>query len=140
MKVKCLYNKIDPTLHNGKVAAWANNSELEITVGETYVVLAIAKSDFWNGIIYFVLGDERNTFPLSFPAELFEIVDTKVSKYWNFPLSHIESLAQIDVNADEIISFKEWSVEKGSFYERLLDDHPRELEIFMSYVEKMTAE
>lgn len=140
MKVKCLFEKMDPTIHDKKLVDWANNSELELTVGKVYIVLAIAKSDLWAGLIYFVLGDDRDTFPLSFPTELFEIVDSNISKYWDFHLSHIESLSQIEIGSDDIISFKEWSLEKDFFYEKLLNEDAKEVRIFENYKEKMLSE
>jgi hypothetical protein len=86
------------------------------------------------------MGDESNNFPLAFPAELFEIVDNKISKYWNFNLDRVESLSQIRIENNDIISFKEWSAEKDAFYEKILEEDVREVKIFNFFKNKMLEE
>ena len=138
MKIKCLVDIVIPEIHDEKIVQWAKKSELEITIGKVYVVFAITK--FFDIFFYYILGDERNIFPLAFPAELFEIIDNRISKYWDFDLPRVESLSQIKIENNDIISFKEWSVEKDSFYEKILEEHVREMEIFNFFKEKILME
>lgn len=43
MKIKCLVDIVTPDLHDERIVQWAKKSELEITMGKVYVVLAITK-------------------------------------------------------------------------------------------------
>lgn len=138
MKVKCLFDKVTPEIHDERIVQWAKRSELEITKGRIYVVFAITK--FFDVFFYYLQGDESNSFPLAFPAELFEIIDNRISKYWDFNFARVESLSQIRIENNDIISFKEWSVEKDEFYEKILEGEPRELEVFNFYKGKMLEE
>ncbi|OQP42074.1 hypothetical protein A4H97_34120 [Niastella yeongjuensis] len=138
MKVKCLVDKVIPEIHDKRVVQWAEKSELEITKGRIYVVFAITK--LFNVLFYYLQGDEINSFPLAFPAELFEVIDNRISKYWDFSLARIDSLSQIRIENNDIISFKEWSEEKDEFYEKILEGDARELKIFNFYKDKMLEE
>ncbi|HEY8954840.1 hypothetical protein [Chitinophaga sp.] len=138
MKIKCLTENIKADHHNEKLIEWAKNTELEITEGNIYVVLAISK--YFDVYFYYILGDESTTYPLAFPAELFEIIDSRVSQCWDLELRNIESLSKLNIRNNEVISFKEWSNENDFFYEKLLDKNAKEVSIFESYKNKMLQE
>ena len=138
MKIKCISETLKTGVHDEGIVKWANKSELEITQGKIYVVLAISK--YLDTIFFYILGDESNKYPLAFPSELFEIVDSSVSSYWNTDLKKILSPGDIEIKNSDVISFKEWSVAKDSFYENLLEENEREISVFNTYRDKMMVE
>jgi hypothetical protein len=138
MKVKCITETLKQGVYNQKIVEWAKKSELEITQGKIYVVLAISK--YLDALFYYILGDESESYPLAFPSELFEIVESKISKYWDTNLKQIISLEDIEIKNNDIISFKEWAINKDIFYENLLEENENEVAIFNSYKDKMILE
>lgn len=138
MKVKCISNKVDLEKMNW-LKEWYNASrELELTVEETYVVLAIAK--YSNHLFYYVLADDIGDFPLAFPCHLFEVEDYNISKYWDTKLKLTQLLTGTDIGNQEIISFSEWSIKGDVFYENLLEGGKYETNLFINYRDKMTKE
>jgi hypothetical protein len=71
MKVSCVSDNISSENSPSSIVGWANNTELEITVGETYTVLAITK--LFDVIFYYILSDASDEYPLSFPHYLFKV-------------------------------------------------------------------
>lgn len=138
MKVRCICDKISNNNSSSAIVEWSNNTDLEITVGKTYTVFAITK--FFDVIFYYILGDESDKYPLSFPHYLFMIVDNKISKYWDTSLSIIEKPELIKIENGEVISFKEWAFKKDMFYENLLEENLNEVSLFFSYRDKMLCE
>ncbi|KPH11526.1 hypothetical protein [Chryseobacterium sp. ERMR1:04] len=136
MKVKCISKQI--LSDNKLLAEWAIHSELEITVNKEYTVFAIGK--YLNALFYYILGDESNSYPLSFPAQLFQIIDSRVSKYWETNLVKINSWEDLDIQDGDIISFREWTVKGDSFYENLLNEQRSEVFLFNNYCDKILNE
>ncbi|WP_309609114.1 hypothetical protein [Flavobacterium sp.] len=138
MKVKCLIENIDPVIHNKKLVEWSNNSELEITQGKIYTVIAISKySDI---LFYNIIGDESGNYPLAFPVDLFEIIDNRVSKYWNVLIEKIGDITELELQNNDVISFNEWTLKKDCFYENLLEQEKHEISVFKNYKDKMFFE
>lgn len=138
MKVKCLIETIDPMIHNKKLVEWTKSSELEITQGKIYTVLAISKySDIF---FYYIIGDESDNYPLAFPVDLFEVIDNRVSKYWDVHIEKIDSIDELELQNNDVISFKEWTLNKDSFYENLLEEEKHEMSVFDIYKDKMLFE
>lgn len=139
MIVKCLIDRITKEKMDPRFYEWAKTEEqLEITVDKLYVVLAIAKYN--DHYFYYLIGDERYDYPLAFPVELFEVSDNRISKFWDCSFSRFNSFDQFKIKNDEIVSFKNWSLQGGLFYERVLEDDKQALEIFFNYREKIMSE
>lgn len=138
MKVRCLTNEISPEIHERSLVEWANGTALEITRGKVYIVLAVTK--YFDKYFFFIMGDESKEYPLAFPAELFEIVDNKVSKYWDCNFTTLKSLDQLNIGNNDICSFTEWKNQKDQFYEDVLEEEKNALIIFNQYRDKMLAE
>ena len=137
MKVKCIKdranNSYDP------IFDWARTMEqVDISKGGIYTVLAITKDD--NKYFYYLLGDESNEYPLPFPSQMFEIIDSRVSKYWEYELATISTIEKLNINEDEVISFPEWSLRKGFFYGEVIEEDPIALSIFFKYRDLMLVE
>jgi hypothetical protein len=138
MKVSCISNNISSKNSPPSIVEWANNTELEITVGETYTVLAITK--LFGVIFYYILSDASDEYPLSFPCYLFKIENSKISKYWHTSLDKVEDLESIKIGNGDVISFIEWSSNKDMFYENLLEGNQNEVRLFSEYKHKILHE
>ncbi|MDI3322742.1 hypothetical protein [Pinibacter soli] len=137
MKIRCLVDVIDST-QRLELRNWSNGSELELTKDKIYVVLAISK--FEDIFYYYIIGDETANYPLPFPIELFEVIDDRISKYWDCKLNNLLSLNDLNLKNDGVVSFSEWTLEKNFFYEKILEGDSRTLKLFDFYVDKMTKE
>ena len=121
MKVKCISNKerTDPS------------SLYEfLEVGKEYNVYGMVVS--FGQVCYYICDRMHNEFPIAIPADLFEIVDRRLSRYWIFGF----------INAFENYPFwifPEWLTERY-FQNKLTDWEDREMGIFKSYRELMDLE
>jgi hypothetical protein len=138
MKIKCINDSISIENSSQALIEWANNSEMEITVGKTYVVFAISK--YFETIFYYILGDESENYPLAFPSNLFQIIDYNISKYWITSSSEFKNPENIKIENGEIISFKEWVLRGDKFYENLLEEVKEDVKIFNNYRDKILNE
>lgn len=138
MKIKCINDSILPENSSQVLVEWANNSDLEISIGKTYVVFAISK--YLGTIFYYILGDETENYPLAFPNNLFEVTDYTQSKYWINPLKKLNDSEDIQIESGEIISFEEWVLKGDRFYEQLLEEKKEEVKIFNNYRELILNE
>lgn len=134
MKVVCIGNsgEILPTIYLDPKAGVSKDREFPLTVGKQYVVyaLAIRKNQIW-----YYLADDHDLYcyPAGHPAPLFEVVDTRLSKYWRYALTpqHLDHLA--------LFAFTEW-VSDEYFYDRLTDCKEAEVSIYRKMRSLMEAE
>lgn len=139
MKIKCVYDRVNPEIHDRWLVDWANTLEqLELTIGKVYIVLAIAK--YSGKLYYYIMGDESDNYPLAFPIELFEIYDSKISKYWDSDLSSIKSFEEVSLQDHEVYSFSQWRLQKDLFYENILEENKQTISVFNDFKEKMMTE
>ncbi len=138
MTIRCTCNYVSNENSPSPIVKWANNTELEISVGEIYTVLAITK--LFDEIFYYILSDESDEYPLAFPYHLFELEDNRISKYWDAFTGEIENPNSINIANGDVISFKEWSLKKDLFYENLLEGNSNEVGLFFRYRNKMLSE
>lgn len=104
----------------------------ELIIGEEYTVygLVFMKNKPW----YLLCYDENDYFPTHYPVELFEVIDKRVSKYWQ--------LADYSMEVGQkwaMIVIREWA-ENRMFYENLSNDEEEELMIFQKYKKLMDEE
>lgn len=138
MKIRCINEFISSENSSQTLIDWVNNSELEITLGKIYTVLAISK--YMDIIFYYIISDLSDFYPLAFPSNLFQIEDNHISQYWQTSLRQIDSLNQINIENGEVISFKEWVLNGDKFYENLLEESKEEVKIFDYYKNKILNE
>ncbi|TAF57385.1 MAG: hypothetical protein EAZ59_29470, partial [Oscillatoriales cyanobacterium] len=74
--------------------------------------------------------DNYSYYPIQTPAPLFEVVDNRVSKYWQFML---------EPNGVLRFAFEQWFTD-AYFYDKLTDQEEAEVEIFDKVKELMDAE
>jgi hypothetical protein len=102
-----------------------SDGQTNLVQNEEYCVYGIAFRD--NHPWYYLCLGEDDDSPTAYPAELFKIIDGKLSSYWM--LSTEESS----------IVFEEWAND-SSFYERLVDDDPTAIAQFKRYQTLMNNE
>lgn len=130
MKIRCIANTgaslpdeyIEPAI------GYTKQIQFSLTVGSEYVVYAFRE---WRGTIwYYICDDNYSYYPMQNPAPLFEVVDSRVSRYWRFELSP---------NGVLIIAFEQWFTDPF-FYDKLTDQEEVEVGIFDRVKELMDAE
>jgi hypothetical protein len=145
MLVRCITNRIDAFAENSDLYKSLKNSYrlpdgiVHLTPAMEYVVYAISFDDMFPR--FFVADDVFSSYPISYLAPFFEVVDERFSRYWGFlgaqkKWSEIESLPL----AGKILSVKEWMQRGQRFYENLVDGGKKEEEIFYYYKELMDLE
>ncbi len=130
MKIRCIANTgaslpddyIEPAI------GYTKDIQFSLTIGKEYVVYAFRE---WQGSIwYYICDDNYSYYPMENPAPMFEVVDSRVSKYWRFKLSP---------NGLLMIVFEQWFTDPY-FYDKLTDYEEAEVEIFDKIKELMDAE
>ncbi|MDY6806949.1 MAG: hypothetical protein SXA11_24505 [Cyanobacteriota bacterium] len=120
MKIRCIANTgaslredyLDPD------GGYTRDLEFGLTIGKEYVVYAFYE---WEGQVwYYICDDHKMYYPMQNPAPLFEVVDKRVSKYWQFDLRSNGLLR---------VAFSQWFT-VPYFYDKLTDKEPEEVEIF----------
>jgi|GEM_PF-3492756 len=131
MKVRCISDFISIENSPQSIINWANNSELEITLGKVYSVYAMSRH--FDVIFYYILSDESNAYPLAFPHFLFEICDSDATQFWGMSIDNIKSLDTFYIEDGEVISFRDWSLKGDRFYENLLEGNREEVIAFEKF-------
>jgi len=130
MRIRCIANNGEhlPENYIDPARGYTKKVELPLTVGKEYVVYAIRA---WQGVVwYYICDDNYSYYPIQTPAPLFEVVDSRVSKYWRvmpYP------------NGVLRIAFEQWFTDPY-FYDKLTDQEEAEVEIFDQVKELMDAE
>jgi len=130
MRIRCIANNGEhlPENYIDPARGYTKKVELPLTVGKEYVVYAIRA---WQGVVwYYICDDNYSYYPIQTPAPLFEVVDSRVSKYWQFML---------DPNGVLRFAFEQWFTDPY-FYDKLTDQEEAEVEIFDQVKELMDAE
>ena len=121
MIVKCVTNRIDELSMADCLRAdlreWFPHDPVRLTPGAEYVVYAIEIRDSvpW----YFITDDDIKEYPIRYSAAFFEVVDNRLSKYWQFGFSY-DQLNVVDDYRTVTIGFPEL-LDDAAFFARLLD-------------------
>jgi len=138
MKIKCISNKGN-SLNKCNIVPKENLTEktiFDITPEQEYVVYGIVIRN--NSVWYYIADDNffGSEFPVWYPAELFKIVDNKISTTW------ILGLRENDSDKKELklfLSFPNWVNDKY-FYDSLVNKEKEAVELFMRYKKIMDEE
>ena len=110
---------------------------LDITVGQTYTVYAIAIRNCYPW--YFISDDssDRPSYPIAHAAAFFIETDVRVSSCWTvgFRGANMKDEGMKEV----LFAFKEW-VDDEMFFEHLIDGNKNCMELFRQYKEFMDME
>lgn len=136
MKVKCKANNIKK-IENTSIAAMLakyigrSDGEVDLEVGKSYTVYGI---EFWESHPWFYLRTDDIEYPKPFSSVFFEIVDNRLSKYWQLS-SEFDNFG--DAHASLVI--EQWAKDR-TFYELLVDGDKKTVEIFNKLRIDMDAE
>ena len=130
MIIRCIANTGEhlPENYIDPARGYTKKIQLPLTVGKEYVVYAIRA---WQGIVwYYICDDNYSYYPIQTPAPLFEVVDSRVSKYWQL-MPYPNGVLRI--------AFEQWFTDPY-FYDKLTDQEEAEVEIFEKVKELIDAE
>lgn len=118
MKVRCRVNTVGAIELDSCRARLMRSIRLEdgdgdLQIGKDYVVHAIERRD--NGLWFYVQSVPANDYPIPYPAEFFDLVDSRIEANWEVNIALERETLVI-----RRLSFKEWSHD-DSFFERLVD-------------------
>ena len=138
MKVICKLNNLNNILNKDTellIRKYMNRPSGEIDqleVSKEYTVYGIEfRSNYpW----YYLIDDWIDDYPTPYPADLFDISDERLSRYWRLDFE-----VHQDGTASSRLVFDEWAKEP-MYQERLVDGEPEEVELFMKYKQLMDEE
>ena len=145
MIVKCVRIKVDDfpfsnEIHLNRFRRLLRGASIEkgfddLVVGKEYVVYAIDESQGYP--FYFVeSSDQFFDFHLQ-PSPCFEIVDSRVSKYWHYQRDIYVSKTGEETFRSSL-GIKQWW--EDGFLNHLLDEHPHEMAIWKEAAQKIKIE
>lgn len=104
-----------------------------LQVGKDYVIYALTLRR--GGVWYYLLDESGVGYPVWFPAPLFEVSDSRLSKYWVFGFHEAGLRA-----GDAVFAFAEWANDPLNFYDGLSDGRAEIRSVFQRYRELMDVE
>jgi hypothetical protein len=135
MKVRCTSRKGTslPELYLDPSGGYMADTIFPLQVGKNYVVYALTLRR--GGVWYYLLDESGVGYPVWFPAPLFEVSDSKLSKYWVFGFHEAGLRA-----GDAVFAFAEWANDPLNFYDGLSDGRAEIRSVFQRYRELMDVE
>jgi hypothetical protein len=129
MKVRCVANRGSDLPSDLITPATSIHLETDFSliVDKTYVVYALTIRD--NYMWYYVCDEDFSYFPFWKPSPLFEIVDHRLSAYWEINYSRE---GRCESKSNVIVAYSEWARDPF-YYDRLTDGYEKEVEIFQRY-------
>lgn len=129
MKVLCTINNIYELQDSTAIVRiekhiHLSDGQLNLEKNEEYCVFGILFRG--NSPWYYLCVNDDDRSPTPYPAELFDIVDGRLSSYWKLSTVNYRS------GVMSSIVFDEWAKD-SSFYERLIDDDPSAIGVFERY-------
>ena len=131
MKIRCIANKLsdikDESLlkYLRKHIHLDDDAELHLSVSRVYNVYGIV---FWDGCPwYYICEDDSDIYPRPKSANFFEVIDDRLPACWVLEYRH-----DLEGKCHSSLVFKEWA-NNELFYEKLIEEEPFEVEIFMKY-------
>lgn len=131
MRVRCLNNEYSCLPDN--ITKNMSPSDFPIDIGCEYNVYAI--SEFYGFIWFCILDRNSDTSPMWYPSVFFEIIDSRLSRYWIF--SFFEN--SLKKGKRPFFGFPEWAV-NIEFYSDLVEGESEEIELFQRYRKAMDLE
>jgi hypothetical protein len=110
-----------------------------LRIGQQYVVYAVVVAPEYPSARYCVCDDDYPVvrYPMLYPAPLFEVVDSRISKCWEYGFDW--SAQGLVVAQDIVLAFPEW-VNDPSFYSRLWDGEKEAVKTFVRYKKRIDSE
>lgn len=131
MRIRCENVQFDTFPVSDALHAWLLRSihlpELPLDVGRTYLVYAMAVDDIstW----YYILEEERDTYPKAYAAPFFSVVDPRPSSLW----------VERQTKTGRMLAFPAW-FDDPHFYEHLIDGEEAQEKAFSEARARMDLE
>ena len=135
MIIKCI-SKIAKELPESTPVSldnFENKIKYDVEVNKYYVVYGMTISSKY--IHYYLNDPSRIYYPWEYPGFLFEVVDGRFSKYWNFTSVYDSWTMQHRT----LWMYPEW-VEDRFHYGRLIDKYEQDVQVFKKYQFLMNLE
>ncbi len=132
MRVLCIANIGAYLPKSYTESGYYEEYKFPVLVGKSYVVYAM---NLWAGKIRYLIVGESHQIPSWIPSELFEMVDSKLSRYWHYDVNPDDSKNTIDT----VWGYKELT-DNSTHFDKLVDWDKAALEIFNQYKELMDLE
>jgi hypothetical protein len=102
------------------------DTDFALIPGKTYTVYGFTL--FLGYVWYYLCDEDFSYYPIWSPAPLFEIVDHRLSSYWEFYYRFGPSVG----DANLIVSFPEWTSDP-LYYDKLTNGEREAVDIFCHY-------
>jgi len=132
MKIRCVKNNVFDIKKTDRVEEIFNLSDgqLNLEIDNIYNVHAVVfdKDEPW---FYVYLDDDDDYYdyddtPNSYPASLFELVDSSIPEFWELGLNAVGTFR------GAMLSFPEWMNDE-QFYLKAINSSPKELKLMNHY-------
>lgn len=138
MKVRCILNnlnseKLTPATST-RLKRYMNHpdGELDLELAKEHVVYGI---EFWDNCPwYYLCTDEHDEYPIPLAADLFEVIDKRLSGQWQLYFEESDN-----GHNHTRLAISEWTTDKV-FYENLISGDPQAEETFKKFRQIMDAE
>jgi hypothetical protein len=127
MKVCCQNNRNCSLPVDSEIYTDDPTAILDLNIGQEYLVYAIASHK--QVIMYYLCGSLYTFYPRWYPASLFSVSDTQISRYWQCSVS----VASQHHSAEIIIGFSEWVLDPIAYYWNLTEHVPEAVAIWKKY-------
>jgi hypothetical protein len=135
MKVKCIIDSlsdIKDSLVAERIHKYiSSGGGLDFKKNKEYCVYGITFRD--NSPWYYLCDEDHDEYPIGYPAEIFEITDSRLSSYWRL-LTYPHSMGVISK-----LVIDEW-VKDPYLHEQLVDGDPEAISLFKHYKKLMDRE
>lgn len=134
MIVKCVYSKVvdlPSSLSSSMKKIPKDFSYGDPQYGEIYKVYAI---NFQYETSFYCIQIDGITYPEWVPSQLFEVVDSSLSRYWVY-----QPTFNSEAELSNIISFESW-VMNPYFYGELLEGYETNINVFNKYKKAIDEE
>lgn len=127
MKVKCIANMGNKLSNQSIKAGRSTDSIFHLNIGDIYQVYGI---NLWRGTLNYLTMNKANSMPIWSPAELFEVVDSKIPADWYYVyLGHSENLLNAAWGYKELTN--------SQHYDGIMGGVKKELDAFFAKKKEM---
>lgn len=96
--------------------------DFQLAIGEIYAVYGIC---MWSGIIHYLTFDKWHNNPFWMPAELFEVIDSRLPSDWHYAFYGYEG----DISINAVWGYRELA-SSPAHYDQLIDRAREALLVF----------
>lgn len=136
MLIKCIGNKGSflPKMFLTKHFNFTEKTNFPLILSKNYVVYAMTVNSGY--IWYYICDEHAKNYPIWNPSVLFEVIDSKISKYWIYTCYFSQDRQSFSATW----AYPEWAMNEYTYYDRLSDGEKEETNIFKKYKELMDIE